>query len=274
MRRAHKRILAAAIALEVAVFSLIAPNFLTTGNVFEIARLNVELGLLAIALTPILITGGIDLSVGAMMGLSAVSFGAAWHDLQLPLALAAVAAMAVGTSGRRLERVARLEAEPASLDRDARHVCAVSGHRRGDDGGSCQLHRFSGAVSALRARISLGRHPGAAADFPGGAAGVQAFSCTGPFTADRCTPSGSARVVRDIRASPSAGESGSCICFRASLPASRRSSTSRTSGRHDRMREMDTSSTRLRPSCSAAHRCSAGTAASAARFSGCWPCRC
>ena len=84
MQRAHKRILAVALAAEVVIFALIAPNFLTAGNFFEIARLNVELGLLAVALTPILITGGIDLSVGAMMGLSAVCFGAAWQDFHLP----------------------------------------------------------------------------------------------------------------------------------------------------------------------------------------------
>jgi rhamnose transport system permease protein len=99
VQRAHKRILAVAIAAEVVIFALIAPNFFTTGNFFEIARLNVELGLLAIALTPILITGGIDLSVGAMMGLSAVCFGAAWQDFQLPIAAAAVVAMAVGAAG-------------------------------------------------------------------------------------------------------------------------------------------------------------------------------
>ncbi len=99
MQRAHKRILAVALAAEVVIFALIAPNFLTAGNFFEIARLNVELGLLAIALTPILITGGIDLSVGAMMGLSAVCFGAAWQDFHLPLAAAAAIAIAVGAAG-------------------------------------------------------------------------------------------------------------------------------------------------------------------------------
>jgi rhamnose transport system permease protein len=99
VQRAHKRILAAAIALQVAIFAFIAPNFLTAGNFFEIARLNVELGLLAIALTPILITGGIDLSVGAMMGLSAVCFGSAWQDFDLPIPVAAAIAMAVGAAG-------------------------------------------------------------------------------------------------------------------------------------------------------------------------------
>ena len=66
--------------VEIAIFSLIAERFFTVGNLFEVLRLSVELGLLAIALTPILISGGIDLSVGSMMGLSAVVFGAAARD--------------------------------------------------------------------------------------------------------------------------------------------------------------------------------------------------
>jgi rhamnose transport system substrate-binding protein len=98
-RRGHKAALAAALVAEVAVFALVAPNFFTLANFFEIARLNAELGLLAVALTPILITGGIDLSVGAMMGLAAVCFGAAWRDLQWPIPAAAAVALAVGCAG-------------------------------------------------------------------------------------------------------------------------------------------------------------------------------
>jgi rhamnose transport system permease protein len=52
----------------------------TAGNFFEVIRFSVELGLLAIALTPVIVTGGIDLSVGSMLGLAAVVFGAAWRD--------------------------------------------------------------------------------------------------------------------------------------------------------------------------------------------------
>ena len=69
-------VLVGALLLEILVFWAIAPNFATVGNFFEVIRLSVELGLLSLALTPILITGGIDLSVGSMMGLSAVVFGA------------------------------------------------------------------------------------------------------------------------------------------------------------------------------------------------------
>src|SRR5688572_22038394 len=98
-RRGHKAALAAALAAEVTIFAIVAPNFLTLANVFEIVRLNVELGLLAVALTPILITGGIDLSVGAVMGLAAVCFGAAWRDWQLSIPAATGVALTVGALG-------------------------------------------------------------------------------------------------------------------------------------------------------------------------------
>ncbi|HET9467633.1 MAG TPA: substrate-binding domain-containing protein, partial [Vicinamibacterales bacterium] len=100
--RGHKAALAAALVAEIAIFALVAPNFFTLANAFEIARLNAELGLLAVALTPILITGGIDLSVGAVMGLAAVCFGAAWRDLQWPIPAAAAVALAVGGAGGAL----------------------------------------------------------------------------------------------------------------------------------------------------------------------------
>jgi rhamnose transport system substrate-binding protein len=100
--RTGDAILLVALAIEIALFTAIAPNFATTGNFFEITRLSVELGLLAIALTPVIVTGGIDLSVGAMMGLSAVIFGAACRDWGLHPALAAFVALLVGVAGGSL----------------------------------------------------------------------------------------------------------------------------------------------------------------------------
>jgi rhamnose transport system permease protein len=58
---------------EIGLFSFTGTNFLTRANAFEITRLAVEVGLIALALTPIIITGGIDLSVGSMMGLARLS---------------------------------------------------------------------------------------------------------------------------------------------------------------------------------------------------------
>ena len=62
--------LLALLLFEVAIFSVMGSNFLTRANGFELVRLSVEIGLLALALTPIIITGGIDLSVGSLMGLT------------------------------------------------------------------------------------------------------------------------------------------------------------------------------------------------------------
>jgi rhamnose transport system permease protein len=92
-------VLVVVILVECAVFSLTGNNFLGRGNAFEITRLSVEIGLLALALTPIIITGGIDLSVGSMMGLAAVVLGALWRDAHLPLPLAAALTLAAGALG-------------------------------------------------------------------------------------------------------------------------------------------------------------------------------
>jgi len=107
-------VLLAALAVEIALFSLVAPQFATLGNFFEVTRLSVEIGLLAVALTPVLITGGIDLSVGSMMGLAAVMFGVAYRDWDLPVPLAALVSLAVGAAGGALNAVltARLAIPP------------------------------------------------------------------------------------------------------------------------------------------------------------------
>ena len=98
-------ILLLALLAEVVVFSAIANNFFTRGNFFEIVRTSVEVGLLALALTPVMVSGGIDLSVGSMMGLAAVVFGAAWQDWHAPLAVAAGLALLVGCAGGALNAV-------------------------------------------------------------------------------------------------------------------------------------------------------------------------
>ena len=107
-------ILLLALVAEVALFAAIAQNFFTPGNFFEIIRLSVELGLLAIALTPVIVSGGIDLSVGSMMGLAAVLFGASYHDWGLPLPAAAAVALAAGCAGGALNAVlvARFDIPP------------------------------------------------------------------------------------------------------------------------------------------------------------------
>jgi rhamnose transport system substrate-binding protein len=102
------------LAVECGLFSVTGGNFLTIGNAFEITRLAVELGLLALALTPIIVTGGIDLSVGSMMGLSAVVLGSLWRDAHLPMPVAIAATLMIGALGGGLNAlmIARLNFPP------------------------------------------------------------------------------------------------------------------------------------------------------------------
>jgi rhamnose transport system permease protein len=102
------------LAIECGLFSVTGTNFWTTGNAFEVTRLAVELGLLALALTPVIISGGIDLSVGSMMGLSAIVLGSLWRDAHLPMAVAVAATLCVGILGGGLNAfmIARLNYPP------------------------------------------------------------------------------------------------------------------------------------------------------------------
>ena len=84
------------IVVEVAVFTLIGRNFATVANLFEVVRLAVEVGLLAVVLTPLIVAGGIDLSVGSLMGLSAVVFGKVWRDGGVSIPAAAALTLLVG----------------------------------------------------------------------------------------------------------------------------------------------------------------------------------
>jgi rhamnose transport system permease protein len=94
-----EHVLVIALLVEIAIFSAIARNFFTGANFFEILRFSVELGLLALAETSVIITGGIDLSVGSMMGLAAVVFAGAWQNLHVSLAAAAAIALFTGLAG-------------------------------------------------------------------------------------------------------------------------------------------------------------------------------
>ena len=99
---------------ECGVFALTGNNFLSSANAFEVTRLSAEIGLLALALTPIIITGGIDLSVGSMMGLSAVVLGSLWRDAHLPMPFAIFITLLVGLLGGGLNAlmIARLNFPP------------------------------------------------------------------------------------------------------------------------------------------------------------------
>jgi rhamnose transport system permease protein len=74
-------------------------GFGTLDRQFDILRHSCEIGLIALALTPVIITGGIDLSVGSLLGLSAILFGKFWHDAGMAIPVAAGCALIVGAMG-------------------------------------------------------------------------------------------------------------------------------------------------------------------------------
>ncbi len=98
-------VLVVVIVAECVIFGIAGHNFATAGNAFEITRLSVEIGLLALALTPIIVSGGIDLSVGSMMGLAAIVLGFLWHDAGLPIPLAIALTLLLGIAGGALNAV-------------------------------------------------------------------------------------------------------------------------------------------------------------------------
>jgi len=102
------------IACEIALFTFTATNFLSFDNLFECIRLSTEIGLLALALTPVIVTGGIDLSVGSMIGLCAVAFGFMSQDLHFPLPVVILLTLLVSLLGGALNAVliARFKASP------------------------------------------------------------------------------------------------------------------------------------------------------------------
>ncbi len=73
-------LLGVVLLIEIAIFSKTGLNFATAGNLFEVLRLSTEIGLLALVMTPIILSGGIDLSLGSLLGLCAIAFGKLWRD--------------------------------------------------------------------------------------------------------------------------------------------------------------------------------------------------
>jgi erythritol transport system permease protein len=69
-----------ALALLVVVFAALSPAFLTTGNLLILAKHVAINAILAIGMTYVILTGGIDLSVGSVVGLAAMIAGGLIHQ--------------------------------------------------------------------------------------------------------------------------------------------------------------------------------------------------
>src|SRR5262245_11897940 len=79
-----------------AVLATQSEQFLTSDNILNQGRLMTEIGLVALPMTFVIITGGIDLSVGSTMGLAAILLGYSWKNWGVPLEATILVALAVG----------------------------------------------------------------------------------------------------------------------------------------------------------------------------------
>jgi ribose transport system permease protein len=83
------------LALACLVMTVTEPSFATAGNLTNILNAMMTISFLAIGMTVVLITGGLDLSVGSVMALSA-GVAASLITYRVPLVLAFLAALGVG----------------------------------------------------------------------------------------------------------------------------------------------------------------------------------
>lgn len=83
-------------AIVFATFALTTDRFATSDNLFNVARQYSELAVISIGLTMIIITGGIDISVGSIVGLSSILVGVFAGQAHMNIWLACVLAIGAG----------------------------------------------------------------------------------------------------------------------------------------------------------------------------------
>ena len=82
----HETLLAIILLIALFGLGLMNDRFLTLDNLLNQGRLMTEIGLIALPMTFVIITGGIDISVGAIVGLSAIMLGYSWKTFGFPAA--------------------------------------------------------------------------------------------------------------------------------------------------------------------------------------------
>ena len=93
----HETILALLTIVALFTLAMLSSKFFTTSNLLNQGRLMSEVGLVALAMTFVIVTGGIDLSVGSILGVTAILLGVFWQNVGLPLPIAMIAAVICGT---------------------------------------------------------------------------------------------------------------------------------------------------------------------------------
>ena len=81
---------------ELILFSVFVPNFLSVDNIIRVIQNNAEVAIISIGMTIVMLMGGIDLSVGAVMGVVAVVTGT-MIEKQMNTILVILVAAGIGT---------------------------------------------------------------------------------------------------------------------------------------------------------------------------------
>jgi rhamnose transport system permease protein len=96
----QEAVLIGVLVVSVILLSFASDRFLTSANLLNQTRFLSEVALLAVPMTFIIILGGIDLSVGSMLALSAIMLGFSWQSFGLPLWMAVlVGIVGAGVAG-------------------------------------------------------------------------------------------------------------------------------------------------------------------------------
>ncbi len=80
------------------VMTILSPYFLTFNNLFNVGTQVAVIAILAMGQTFVIVSGGIDLSVGSVLGLGGIVFGWATAVANLPLPVALVLGIGAGAS--------------------------------------------------------------------------------------------------------------------------------------------------------------------------------
>ena len=83
------------------VLSYLSPYFLTTRNIVNIFSQVSDIGIMAVGAALVIITGGIDLSVGAVLASSLMVNAWLYRYVGMPFPLAVVAGLLFGTLDRK-----------------------------------------------------------------------------------------------------------------------------------------------------------------------------
>ncbi len=203
--------------------------FLTPQNLLNQGRLATEIALIALPMTLIIITGGIDLSVGSIVGLTAIMLGVAWENWGLPLEVAIGVALLIATACGAFNAffIIRVGLPPLIT------TLATLALFRGLAEGIAQARSVRGYpewfyIWARRTSISSARPRSSPTSCSWWSS---ASSCSGPRwpgrpSADRSTPSAATRRAPASAAWPWPATSSSSTPSRASCPGWRAGSSS------------------------------------------------